>query len=138
MTPGIDTQAVGAALLSFIVHGSSFSAAFDAHGARSGQLPGLRRGWLFGRSVVSISVNTTLPAQIIEPRALDTCRINAGVKPPICHFALLVCRTCQTFSGASSGRACRWPQLQWLPSLQPAERYAHCLEGYVLPHHHTV
>ena len=47
--------------MSFIVHGSSFSAAFDAHGARSGQLPGLRRGWLFGRSVVGIVLNAALP-----------------------------------------------------------------------------
>ena len=52
-----DTQAVGAALVCFIVHGSSFSAAFDAHGSRSGQLPGLRQGWLFGRSVVSIVIS---------------------------------------------------------------------------------
>ncbi len=45
-------QIVGSALASFIVRGYDFSAQFDVHGYRAGQLAGLRHGWLFGRSVV--------------------------------------------------------------------------------------
>jgi hypothetical protein len=107
--------------VSFIAHGSSFSAAFDAHGSRSGQLPGLRQGWLFGRSVVSILIDAALPKQRTQQSAGHCSNITRPYSSQVTSN-LIVCRTCQTFNGASSGRAYLWPQLQWLALLQPAER----------------
>ena len=47
-------QIVAWCLWQFVVRGFRLSAEFDVGGARHGQLPGLRPGWLFGRSMVRL------------------------------------------------------------------------------------
>lgn len=126
-------QAVGSALVYFIVRGCSFSAEFVAHGSRSGQLPGLRQAWLLGRSVVSILAMRfamrnsicTCPViihhrdRIVQPRTLCAAPVSGSVGHPVAPV-----QGGPANSGGSNGCLCRSQSCgEWLrPSLERADR----------------
>lgn len=123
MVPGL--QAVGSALVSFTIRGYGFSAQFDADGSHAGELVWLRRGWLLGRSVVSIAV----PQADHYSRGRKNrhgnmdCLTACLAKPESCWsgvagvgehtHAVASCRTCLTSSGGRFERACQLLQPPW-------------------------
>lgn len=76
-------------MASFTRQGAAFSAQFDRLGSRQGELPGLRTGWLFGRSMVGAAAAS--PEKMIAYRMTSCLQHIYAHDPTLSLYWLTYC-----------------------------------------------